>query len=118
MCALSVALAAIQLLCGCATLFFKPFRESRFINMDAEVVHVEYGREKRTQKINGLTFTYDTKVRVTLPDGKRMVLYQALAATGVLYRSKDNKIEFFEKGPYCIIREKGVTRFEGVFCQK
>ena len=104
---------------GCASLRFKPTRESRFINMDAQTLRVEYGQEKRTETLaNGLVCTFDGKVRVHLPDGKRIVLYQSRAGTGVCYRSEDKRYEFHEKGPYCILRHQGATLFEGVYFLK
>ena len=106
-------------LSGCASLRFKPTRESRFINMDAEVLRAEYGQEKRTETLaNGLVCTFDSKVRLHLPDKKRIVLYQTLAGSGVCYRSKDKRYEFHEKGPYCILRHQGTTLFEGVYFRK
>ncbi len=113
------AACAVAGLCGCAAMCFKPIRESQFINMDAERVQVEYGEEKRTETMpNGLVCTFDGKVRVVLPDGKRIVLYQAFTAAGVRYVSEDKRYEFYEKGPYCIVRHRGATIFEGVFCHK
>ncbi len=87
--------------------------------MDAEVLVVEYGEEKRTETLpNGLVCTFEGKVRLLLPDKKRVTLYQALATSGVCYVSKDKQYDFHEKGPYCILRHQGVTIFEGYFCRK
>jgi uncharacterized OsmC-like protein len=114
-----LALFALAGLCGCATLTFKSTRQSRFINMDGEIVHVDYGKEKRTETMpNGLVCTYDGKVRLQLPDGKRVVLYQALTASGVRYVSQDKHYVFIEKGPYCMIYRDNKPFFEGVFCRK
>lgn len=103
------------LLCGCATMTFKPLRESRFINMDAEVLHVAYGEEKRTETLHGIVCTFDRKVLLRLPSGKRAVLYQTMSASGVKYVSDGKRYEFIEKGPYCILFENGATLFEGVY---
>lgn len=87
--------------------------------MDSEVLHVDYGEEKRTETLpNGLVCTFDGKVRLQLPGGKRIVLYQALSTSGVRYVSKDRQFEFIEKGPYCLLRLNEKTFFEGVYCRK
>jgi membrane-bound inhibitor of C-type lysozyme len=111
-----VALAAAA---GCATLTFKAKRETRFVNMDGEFLNVSYGEEKRTETLaNGLVCTYDSKVLLRLPDGKKLVLYQAISGTGMRYLSADKHVEFREKGPYCLVARNGRTIFEGVHCRK
>jgi hypothetical protein len=112
----AAALLACAGLTGCATWTFTPLRESRFINVDAEILHVEYGREKRTETLpNGLVCTYEGKVRLHLPDGNRVVLYQTIAPSGIRYLSADKHYEFIEKAPYCVLRHKGVAVFEGIY---
>lgn len=114
-----VALSVVTGLCGCATVLFKSTREARFIDMDGNILHVDYGKEKRTETLpNGIVCTFDMKVRVKLPDGKRLVLYQIMSASGVRYASADKAYGLFEKGPYCIVSYKGQRVFEGVFCRK
>lgn len=116
------SLAAILLLSalvGCASFRFESYRESHFIDMDGQRLFVEYGKEKRTETLpNGLVCTFDLKVRVAMDDGKKIVLYQALATTGVRYLSEDKRYEFVEKGPYCIMRRDGRPFYEGVLCRK
>lgn len=113
------ALSVLVALCGCASMRFKVKRETRFINMDAEVLHVAYGEEKRSKTLSsGIVCTFDGKVRLQFPDGKRIVLYQALSSSGMRYVSKDMQFEFREKGPYCILSQYGKTIFEGVYCRK
>lgn len=98
---------------------FNAIRQSRFIDMDGQLVHVEYGKEKRTETLpNGLVCTYEGKVRIQLPSGKRLVLYQTLTPVGVCYATADKRYEFIEMGPYCRITQNGKTIFEGVFCRK
>ena len=110
---------ALAFLSGCASVRFHPTREARFISMDSELLHVDYGEEKRSETLpNGLVCTFDGKVRLTLPEGKRIVLYQALSTSGVRYVSKDKRYEFIEKGPYCLLRLDGKTFFEGFYCRK
>jgi hypothetical protein len=109
-------LAAALLFAGCATWTFTQLRESHFVNVDAERLHVEYGREKRTETLaNGIVCTYEGKVRLTLPDGKRIVLYQTLTTSGIRYHSSDKQYEFIEKAPYCVLRHQGRVIFEGIF---
>ena len=80
---------------------FKPYRVSRFINMDAEVIHAEYAKEKHTETTpDGLVSTFENKVRLTLPDGKRLTLYQSFSPFGVRYVSKEGRHEFIERGIY------------------
>jgi len=103
---------------GCASYHFKSIRESHFIDMDAEVLSVQYGKEKRTETLpNGIVCTFNDKVRLHLPNGKSVVLYQAITTTGVRYVSANKRYEFHEKGPYCIVKHEGKTIFEGVFCR-
>lgn len=110
---------ALTVFCGCATLRFKPTRQARFIDMDSDVLRVDYGEEKRTETLpNGLVCTFDGKVRLQFSDGKRIVLYQALSTSGIRYVSKDKRYEFIEKGPYCLLRLNGQPIFEGVYCRK
>ncbi len=109
-------LAIPLILAGCASWTFAPTRENRFINVDAEQLRVEYGREKRTETLaNGLVCTYAGKVRLTLPDCERVVLYQTLATSGIRYHSSDKQYEFVEKAPYCILRHQGRVIFEGIY---
>ncbi|MDD4017303.1 MAG: hypothetical protein PHV28_05095, partial [Kiritimatiellae bacterium] len=116
---LLTACIALVCLCGCASLRFKPLRETRFINMDAEVLHVEYGEEKRTETFpNGLTSTFTGKVRLRLPDGKRVILYQTMSSSGIRFVTKNRELEFIEKGFYCLLRHNGKTVFEGVYCRE
>ena len=113
------AATALTAACGCASMTFTSLRQSRFINMDGETVQVDYGKEKRTETLpNGLVCTYDGKVRVELPNGKRIVLYQTITPVGVSYITSDKHYEFTEMGPYCRIGKDGKIIFEGVFCRK
>jgi len=110
------ALAVCVFVAGCAAWRFTTLRESRFINVDAEILHVEYGRETRTETLaNGLACTYEGKVRIRLADGRRVVLYQTLAPSGIRYLSADKHYEFIEKAPHCILMRDGVPLFEGIY---
>ena len=114
-----LAAASLALCCGCATLFFKPLRHSTFIDTDGQRLHVDYGREKRTETLaNGLVCTFDGKVRMQLPEGKRVVLYQTMTVSGVRYHSSDEHYEFREMGPCCIVTKDSAIIFEGVYCGK
>jgi len=112
------AILAAALVCGCASLSFKPYRQTRFVNMDAEVILAEYAKEKRTETLpNGLVSTFENKVRLTLPDGKRITLYQSFSPFGVCYVSKNGRYEFIERGVYCLFYKDGQVAFEGVHCR-
>ena len=111
-------MSALAVLCGCAYYMSGKIRESRFINMDAEILHVTYGEERRTETLpNGLVCTFDGKVRLQLPSGKRVVLYQTMTTSGMRYVSKNKQYEFLEKGPCCRVNFKGKELFEGVYCR-
>lgn len=117
-CGLALALFICSGLSGCATSRFKATREMRFIDMDSNVVRVSYGEEKRTEKLpNGLTCTFSGKVMLVLPDGKRLVLYQTIAASGMRFLSKNKRYEFREKGVYCMLLKDDRVIFEGVYCR-
>lgn len=115
----SLAALALLALGGCAHLAFHSTRQSHFIDMDGRVVDVEYGKERRTETLpNGLVCTFEGKVRIRLPEGGHVVLYQALAPSGVRYVSANKKYEFVEMGPYCTITSKGVKLYEGFYFRK
>jgi len=87
--------------------------------MDGQIVHADYGKEKRNETLpNGLVCTFEGKVRLRLPEGKRIVLYQAISTSGVRYVSANKQYEFTEMGPYCIVSHNGKQIFEGFFCRK
>lgn len=114
--------ALILFLCaglfGCATSRFKATRETRFIDMDSNVLRVSYGEEKRTEKLpNGLACTFSGKVLLELPSGKRMVLYQSISRSGMRFVSKNKRYEFREKGVYCFLMKDNTIIFEGVYCR-
>jgi membrane-bound inhibitor of C-type lysozyme len=105
-------------LSGCYTSQGGKTRESRFINMDAEMIHVTYSEEKRTEMLsNGLVCTFEGKVKLVLHNGKSVTLYQAMTASGMRYVSKNKQYEFVEKGPCCKLFYKGAEIFDGVFCR-
>jgi hypothetical protein len=86
--------------------------------MDSEIVHVTYSEEKRTETLpNGIVCTFEGKVRLLLPSGKAVTLYQSMTASGVRYVSKNKEYEFIEKGPCCRLFYKGAEIFEGVYCR-
>ncbi|MEI7900002.1 MAG: MliC family protein [bacterium] len=115
---LCAALLMLAGLSGCYTSKSGKIRESRFINMDAEMIHVTYSEEKRTETLpNGLVCTFDGKIRLRLASGKTITLYQAMTASGVRYVSKNKRYEFIEKGPCCRLFYKGTEIFEGVYCR-
>ncbi|MDD3543934.1 MAG: hypothetical protein PHG96_01090 [Kiritimatiellae bacterium] len=117
-CLSAFAILTAAVVCGCASFSFKPYRETCFINMDAEVIRAEYAKEKRTETTpGGLVSTFDNKVRLTLPDGKRLTLYQSFSPFGVRYVSKNGRHEFIERGVYCLFYTDGRVTFEGVHCR-
>ncbi len=115
---LLAALLLLAGLSGCYTSRPGKTRESNFINMDSEVVHVTYSEEKRIETLpNGIVCTFEGKVRLHLPSGKSVTLYQTMTASGVRYMSKNKDYEFIEKGPCCRLFYNGAQIFEGVYCR-
>jgi membrane-bound inhibitor of C-type lysozyme len=109
-----IAVAVLSMFVGCAS--FTTTRQGQYMDMNGQVIHVEYGKEKHTTKLsNGLTFTFENKVRITLPDGDRAVLYETMSTSGLRYASHDEKYVFNEKGPYCLLYVKGQLVFEGLY---
>lgn len=110
-------LLALLLLGGCASWRgFKTEYTSRFINMNAETIFVEYARESRTETHpNGLVCTYHGKVRVHLANGTKIVLYQTIATSGNRYLSANKRYEFIEKAPLCALLDGHHVLFEGVY---
>ena len=103
-------------LSGCASFGFKTERKSCFIDVDANKVYVEYGTEQRTETLpNGAELNFNRKVRITLYNGKKITLYQTLAARGVRYATPDKDFVFIEKGAYCQVLERGLVIYQGVF---
>ncbi len=111
-----LVLCASALLAGCASLCFKTERKSGFTDVNNTVLLVEYGTEERAETLpNGAVLKFNRKVRITLPDGKRIVLYQTLSPSGVRYRSANSEYIFIEQGPWCKLIEDGAIVYQGVF---
>jgi hypothetical protein len=110
--------AALLLAGGCATGGGQTTREARFIDMDSNVLQVAYSEEKRSEILpNGLACTFSGKVRVRLPDGKRVTLYQTLSSSGMRYLSSNKRYELREMGIYCYLLKDNKRVFEGVYCR-
>ena len=101
---------------GCLSFGFKTERKSLFSDVNNNRVFVEYATEKHTETLpNGAELSFDKKIRLTLPDGKRVVLYQTISASGVRYHTLDNEYIFIERGPWCKIIRNRSTLYQGVF---
>ena len=104
------------LIAGCLSFGFRTERKSQFTDVNNNLVFVEYGTEQRTETLaNGAELNFNRKVRITLPDGERAVLYQTISAAGVRYHTPDNKFIFIERGPWCKVIKEGATVYQGVF---
>ncbi len=112
-------LAAFNLLlitAGCLSFGFKTERKSQFTDINNNTVFVEYATEKRTETLaNGTELNFDRKVRITLSNGERAVLFQTISRSGVRYHTPDNKYIFIERGPWCKVIKEGATVYQGVF---
>lgn len=109
-------LVALAMLCGCNS--FVPTNTMGFIDLDANTVKVEYGEipHKQTQA-DGRELAFSGAVRLTLADGKQVMLYQDMSPIGVLYHSRGKDYIMFERGPYCVISHNGEKIFEGLYTE-
>ena len=57
-------------------------------------------------------------VRLSLSDGRRWVLPQALSASGARYANADESIVFWNKGNTAFIEEGGRTTYQGCVAKK
>ncbi len=125
--ALSISIACAALLAGCTS--FEPLRSNRFVDDNSNYLHVDYGRDTKDHEsvavlANGVRWPFKSKnmVRVELPDGTSFVAYQNLAPAGNLYKTENEKWEFFESGAGCIVAELAkdrsgyIPRFRGTLC--
>ena len=95
---------------------FKTERKSRFTDVNNNRLTVEYGTEEREEVLsNGAKLRYTRKVRLTLPEGERVILYQTLSPSGVRYQSTDKQYLFIEHGPWCRLTKEGNIIYQGVF---
>ncbi len=109
---------AIAVLCFAGCKSFNVKRTARFIDMDAQTITVEYGEDpNREHSGNGSAFDLNGKIRMRLPSGKKVYLYQTMVQTGILYRSKDLSYSYYEKGVCCALSHDGKLIFEGVYCR-
>ncbi|MFO7936046.1 MAG: hypothetical protein R6V06_00315 [Kiritimatiellia bacterium] len=101
---------------GCVMFGFKTERASRFVDVDNNLLYVEYSTEQRTESLpNGAELNYDRKVRITLPDGRKKVFYQTLSRVGVRYHTPDDRYVFVECGPWCQLIKGGKVVYRGLF---
>jgi uncharacterized protein YceK len=111
-----ILLVSAALLSGCASVFFRTERKSGFTDANNTAITVEYGTEEREERLSGgAVLKFNRKVRITLPDGRRVILYQTLSPSGVRYRSADSEYIFIEQGPWCKLIRGGVIVYQGVF---
>lgn len=104
------------ILAGCLSFGFKAQRKSEFTDIDNNSIFVEYGTEERSEVLpNGASLNFKRKVRITLPDGKRVILYQTISTSGVRYHTPDNKYMFIERGPWCQFIKDGAIVYKGMF---
>jgi len=120
---------ALLVVAGCATWRFEPLRTQKYVDNDNNFTHVDYGveDEPRESWFNGprgvrMKFRSKLKVRVELPDGTCFVAYQRMSTAGRLYKTEDDRWEYFEQGVACLVAELAedetgyLARFQGVLC--
>lgn len=114
---LSSAFILSTFITGCASFSFEPYRVAKFVDMDARIIQVEYGKEKHDDVLeDGKKFSFEGKIRITLPDGDKIYLYQGMTQIGMLYHSKKSEdYHYLEKGPCCILSHNGEVIFTGYY---
>ncbi len=124
----AIATAALVLfVAGCTS--FDVLATRRYVDEDSNYVLVEEGRDEEyheflTEMPNGRVVPDKTKskIRLTLPDGRRFVMYQRLSPYGNLFKTDDETWEFLVQGMECIIcrRPKGerqyLLSYRGTLC--
>ncbi len=109
-------LVLAALIAGCASLRFKTERRSQFTDINNRRIFVEYGTEEREESLpNGAMLKFNRKVRVTFPDGERVIFYQSLSPKGVRYRSEDKEYIFIEHGVWCQILRGNDVIYQGIY---
>ncbi len=122
-----LALSALLLAPGCASWSFTSLRTQKFVDDNGGFTIVDYGMDDqpRVSEFVGprgirMKFRSKLKVMVELPDGTDFVAYQRMSTTGNLYKTEDERWEYFEHGVACIVAELDgdayMTRFQGVLC--
>lgn len=101
--------AALALaLAGCSS--FEVNATRRYVDENNNYVIVEEGQDKEAREFittlpNGRTIVdkTKTKIRLTLPDGRRFVMYKRLSPYGNLFKTDDEVWEYLVQGVECLI---------------
>lgn len=116
----SLGMAALLLaLAGCTSFDVRATR--RYVDENNNYVFVEEGRDEEVHEFmttldNGRIVPDKTKskVRVTLSDGRRFVMYQRLSPIGNMFKTDDEEWEYWVMGMECRIgyRPKGEKKYQ------
>ena len=123
-----LGIVALILFCaGCSS--FDVLATRRYVDDSNNYVLIEEGRDEEYHEFmttldNGRVIPDKTKskIRMTLPDGRRFVMYQRLSAIGNMFKTDDEDWEFWVMGMHCKVgqRPKNEKRyaqvFEGTLC--
>jgi membrane-bound inhibitor of C-type lysozyme len=79
----------------------------------AETIHATFNCEEGKSIEAAFDNGPKPDVRLSLSDGRRLVLPQALSASGARYANGDESIVFWNKGDTAFIEEGGRTTYQG-----
>lgn len=124
---IGVCAALMLAFVGCTS--FDVLATRRYVDEDNNYVTVEEGRDEKEREFiipqaSGRPFVDKTKekIRLTLPDGRRFVMYRRLSPIGNLFKTDDEVWEFFVLGVQCRVcrrpegSEKYALSYQGTLC--
>lgn len=116
------AAACLLFAVGCTS--FDTLATRRYVDENNRYVLIEEGRDENyhefmTELPNGRVVPDKTKskIRLTMYDGNRYVMYQRLSSYGNLFKTDDEDWEYLVQGMECIIcrRPKGERQYVPVY---
>ena len=125
----TLGVAALLVVAGAGCTSFDVLGTRRYVDENNNYVTVEEGRDEEYHEFmttlpNGKVVPDKTKfkIRLTLPDGRRYIMYQRLSPFGNLFKTDDEEWEYLVQGMECIIcrrpnpGEKYLLSYRGTLC--